>query len=185
MAKRSRTLRNPLAGNGLIASRARAALKRTATEFGEVVSSDQVSVTVRTADGTPLRLSYALGNYIFSRVYNLEITVRIPDTIRAGLSLSFKNRSAPQLVVKKSVDRGLEDLNQAVESHLAAVDLLATRTGGSAGSRAVTLTPMGGAFVWVLIPPIFKATAFPPGEPEQILDLVRALRTYTPRAIAA
>jgi len=63
-------------------------------------------------------------------------------------------------------------LNAVAGPHLAKIDMLKS----TLADRMLTLTPMGGSYVWVLIPPVFKATAFPPGEPDRILELIRAIR---------
>ncbi|WP_125099841.1 hypothetical protein [Leucobacter chromiireducens] len=177
---------HPLAGSGPIVDRARAALRRTAAEFGEIVRSEQTSVTVRTDDGIEVTLSYDGGNFIFSRVYNLTLTTTLPadSDVPTGLALSHRERSGPRLV--RTADRGgapdprLAALHEAVGAQLGAVDLISAAVAGPRSARRLTLTPMGGSYVWVLIPPVFKATAFPAGEPERLLDIVRALRTWSP-----
>ena len=61
-----------------------------------------------------------------------------------------------------------------------AVDLVSARVSGPRATRTLTLTPLGGSYVWVLIPPVFKATAFPAGEPERLLEIARTLRDWSP-----
>ncbi|WP_440313010.1 hypothetical protein [Leucobacter chromiireducens] len=184
-----RRRRHPLAGAGPIVDRARAALVRTAAEFGEVVRKDQTSVTVRTGDGIEVTLSYDGGNFIFSRVYNLTLTASLPaaSDVPTGLVLSHRERSGPRFV--RGADRGaaratkdpqLAALNTNVSARLRAVDLLSGTVAGPRSARRLTLTPMGGSYVWVLIPPVFKATAFPAGEPERLLDIIRELRSWSP-----
>lgn len=187
-----RSRRHPLTGNGPIVDRARAALTRTAAQFGEVTGKDQTSVTARTPDGITLTFSYDPGNYVFSRVYNLSITATLPATSAAParIELSHRDRRGPRFVGARSGGPSAESLvgiNGALGARLRSIDLISARIEGSgsradsgSGSRTVTLTPMGGSYVWVLIPPVFKATAFPAGEPERIVDLVRALRDWAP-----
>lgn len=181
--------RDPLAGDGPIVNRARAALKHTAAQFGKVIDADQTSVTVRTVDGISLTLRYDGGNYIFSRVYNLKVTVRLPDssTVPAGLELSHRDKFGPKFV--RRTDRAgsspnLDAMNAIVTPHLRNIDLVSAETSvtGSRSDRVLSLVPMGGAFVWVLIPPVFKATAFPSGEIERILCLIRTLSCWAPVA---
>ena len=70
----------------------------------------------------------------------------------------------------------LKRLNEAAGPHLGGIDLHSSTITTKNGKRTLTVTPLGGSYVWVLIPPVFKATAFPPGEPGRILDLIRAIR---------
>lgn len=189
-----RSRRHPLTGNGPIVDRARAALARTAAQFGEVTGTDQTFATARTHDGITLTFSYDPGNYVFSRVYNLTITATLPATSAAParIELSHRDRRGPRFVGVRGTGPSTESLvgiNGALGERLRSIDLVSARIEGSgsradsgAGSRTVTLTPMGGSYVWVLIPPVFKATAFPAGEPERIVDLVRALRDWAPVA---
>jgi hypothetical protein len=195
----ARVRKHPLAGSGLIVDRARAALLRTATEFGDVVASDQTTVTARTPDGFDVTLSYEGGNFVFSRVYNLTLSVALPaeSDVPTGLKLSHRARTGPQFVRAgsgASVSAGqpgaggalaarLAALHGSVGDRLRSVDLVAATVSGPRTSRTLTLTPMGGSYVWVLIPPVFKATAFPAGEPERLLDIVRALRTWSPLSV--
>lgn len=208
----ARMRKHPLAGSGPIADRARAALLRTANEFGEVVANDQTSVTARTQDGFDVTLSYEGGNFVFSRVYNLTLSVTLPpeSDVPTGLKLSHRARSGPQFVRVSSgpggaglpgarpADAGssgggpsgggalaarLAALHRSVGDRLRDVDLVAATVSGPRTSRTLTLTPMGGSYVWVLIPPVFKATAFPAGEPERLLDILRALRTWSPLSV--
>ncbi len=176
--------RHALAGHGPIVDRARSALRRVAAQFGEITGSTQTDVEVRTTDGIVLRLSYDPGNYVFSRVYNLTITAVLPsDTpIPAGLRLSHRARTGAAYVPSRSSDvaaPGVEALNRVLRSHLAGIDLHSSTTAMSRGRKTITLSPLGGSFVWVLIPPVFKATAFPPGEPGRILDLIRDVSGLT------
>lgn len=199
-ALRRRGRRDPLAGDGPIASRARTGLRRVAAQFGEIVADDRTSVTVRTADGVPLRLGYTLGDYVFSRVYNLTVTARVPDAVPAGLELSHRGRGGARFVARSAarnsaaqnsaVQHGpapaeLERLAAVAGSHLDGIDLVSARTSGADGARTATFTPLGGSFVWVLIPPVFQTTAFPPGEPDRIAALVRELRAFGSPAAAA
>lgn len=204
----ARMRKHPLAGSGPIADRARAALLRTANEFGEVVANDQTSVTARTQDGFDVTLSYEGGNFVFSRVYNLTLSVTLPpeSDVPTGLKLSHRARSGPQFVRVGSGAGGaglpgarpadarpsgsgdalaarLAALHRSVGDRLRDVDLVAATVSGPRSSRTLTLTPMGGSYVWVLIPPVFKATAFPAGEPERLLDILRALRTWSPLSV--
>lgn len=178
-----RARRHALEGQGLIVNRARAALGRVATQFGEVTRVDHTSVEVRTADGMSLTLSYDPGNYVFSRVYNLTVTATLPaeSAVPGDIVLTHRGRGGSRYARKGAsgpADRRIDALNAAVSGHLAKIDLLKSETAGPAGARKVTLTPMGGSYVWVLIPPVFKATAFPAGEPERIIDLIRALGAW-------
>ena len=181
----SRPRRHPLAGHGPIVDRARAALARTAAEFGEVVRREQTSVTARTSDGTEVTLSYDGGNFVFSRVYNLTVEIALPEAsdVPTGLTLSHRERSGPRFVrsgSRSSADPRLDALHAAVGAQLRAVDLVSARVSGPRATRTLTLTPLGGSYVWVLIPPVFKATAFPAGEPERLLEIARTLRDWSP-----
>lgn len=173
--------RHALSGNGPIVDRARAALHAVAAQFGTVLGSTQTEVAVRTSDGIPLTFSYDPGNYVFSRVYNLTITTALPagSDLPAGLRLTHRPRHGAEYVAARAVTvdaARLRALNDIARTHLSGIDLSSSTITTRAGRRMLTLTPLGGSFVWVLIPPVFKATAFPPGEPARILDLIRAVR---------
>ncbi|MFT4232552.1 MAG: hypothetical protein QM606_07245 [Leucobacter sp.] len=178
---RARQRRHPLAGNGPIVDRARRALRRTAEQFGEVRRSDQTTVEVRTPDGIDLVLSYDPGNFIFSRVYAFTVSTRLPaSTAPSGVRLVHRGEQRGGVFVAERGTtpsaRSLAQLNAAVAPHLPRIDMVRAKIADEAGGRTLTLSPMGGAFVWVLIPPVFKATAFPQDEPKRILDLIRAVR---------
>ena len=192
--------KHALAGHGPIVDRARQALRHVAGQFGEVTASTDTSVEVRTEDGIELTLSYDPGNYIFSRVYNLTISVDLPtgSPVPAGLELSHRDRAGAKYVAAGSgsgsrsapgsgsvAPGALRRLNEAAAAHLNGIDLHSSRTSVRNGRRSLTLTPLGGSFVWVLIPPVFKATAFPKGEPARILDLIRAIRGLAPATASA
>ncbi|MFV0254381.1 MAG: hypothetical protein ACK5H2_13725 [Beutenbergiaceae bacterium] len=171
--------RHPLDGDGVIVTRARAALRRVAGQFGEVTGVSRTSVEVGTDDGLALTLSYDRGNYVFSRVYNLSISMAM-DTVSAipgDVGLSSRARSGPRYTSKSTGD--LQALNAVAADHLRGIDVLRSQITRSATSTVMSLTPMGGSFVWVLIPPVFKATAFPPGEPDRIVQLFRAVDAWT------
>lgn len=183
-----RPRKHPLAGEGPIVDRARRALRFTAEQFGEVLRADRTTVEVYTDDGIDLVLSYDPGNFIFSRVYAFTVSTVLPDAVAVpgGVKLSHRGTPrggafVPERGAAPSASRDLERLNAAASPHLARVDMVHAGISGSA-RRTLTLSPMGGAFVWVLIPPVFKATAFPPGEPARILDLIRAVRALAPAA---
>ncbi|QIM16282.1 hypothetical protein G7067_07350 [Leucobacter insecticola] len=178
--------RHPLAGDGPIVDRARRALRSTAEHFGSVQGTDRTTVTVRTKDGIEIVFSYDPGNYVFSRVYACTISTVLPDTtdVPATVSLTHRGTQRGGRFVAGRVSAhsecAVDRLNRATASHLAGIDLVraSIATTKNSGKR-LTLSPMGGSFVWVLIPPVFKATAFPPGEPERILELIRAVRGLT------
>lgn len=184
-AKRKRVRRNALSGNGPIVDRARVALKYTAAQFGEVTATDQTSVSVRTADGLDLTLQYDGGNFVFSRVYNLTISARLPISSKVpnDIELSHRDRRGPAFVRtghRSQVTPSIGALNASVRDQLGAIDLVSANVSGAAAQRTLTLTPMGGSYVWVLIPPVFKATAFPPGEVDRMLQLMRSLHDWAP-----
>lgn len=170
--------RHALAGQGPIVDRARHALRHVAAQFGAITGSTQTSVSVRTHDGIDLTLSYDSGNYIFSRVYNLTIAVDLPagSTVPAAATLSHRERSGPRYVGAGGDSQGMHRLNESAAGHLRRIDLHSSTITTRSEVRVLTVTPLGGSFVWVLIPPVFKATAFPQGETERILGLVRAIR---------
>ncbi|QYM75830.1 hypothetical protein [Leucobacter luti] len=177
--------KHPLAGNGPIVDRARQALRFTAEQFGEVTGADQTTVSVRTADGLDLALSYEPGNYVFSRVYALTVSTQLPASTAIPRGVKLVHRG-PQRGGTFVADRGsLPDsravarLNAITAEHLGTIDMVRASI-AQTGQRTLTLSPMGGAYVWVMIPPVFKATAFPPGEPERILALIRAVRELDP-----
>lgn len=188
MKRPAKERRDPLAKDGPIANRARGALRTVAAQFGEVTSADATTVTVRTTDTLSLTLGYDLGNYVFSRVYNLTIAADLPDSaLPSGLTLSHRGPSGTRYVAAGGAHTGraLSDLNAAVREQLGRIDLLSSSITGPSGSRTLTLTPLGGSYVWVLIPPVFKATAFPAGEPARLLDLVRTIRALTPHHVSS
>lgn len=181
-----RERKHPLAGEGPIVDRARRALRFTAEQFGTVLRADRTTVEVRTDAGIDLVLSYDPGNFIFSRVYAFTVSTRLPESALAPSGVKLSHRGTPRggaFIPDRGAtaqpSRDLDRLNDAASPHLARIDLVHARI---SGSRTLTLSPMGGAFVWVLIPPVFKATAFPPGEPARILDLIRAIRAQAPAA---
>lgn len=189
-----RAKRHALAGEGPIVNRARAALRHVAEQFGTITETDPTTVSVRTPDGIPLVLSYDPGNYVFSRVYNLTITAPLPEDspIPAGISLSHRERGGARYVRSagapasggRAASGRLAQLNEALRDHVDGIDLLTSRVSDGGTGRSLTITPMGGSYVWVLIPPVFKATAFPAGEPQRILSLIREFRTWRPREAA-
>lgn len=187
---RTKVRRDALAGEGLIVNRARAALKHTAAGFGTITTSDHTSVTVRTHDGIQLKLSYNPGNYIFSRVYNLRISTVLPDGSQApgNIELSFREKGSAKFLPKKQGSQPrpaagprLNALNARISAQLSKIDLLESSVEG----RTLTLVPMGGSYVWVLIPPVFKATAFPAGEVDRLLDLIRSFRELQDAKVSA
>lgn len=173
-----RTRKHALAGNGLIVDRARRALRHVAEQFGEVGRITQTTVEVRTHDGIDLTLSYNPGNYVFSRVYNLTVTAALPEASAApsAVELTFKGGEAHYIRKDGGDSAALGRLNRVARPHLSKIDMHSSSIGKERGVRRITVVPLGGAYVWVLIPPVFKATAFPPGEPDRILDLIRAVR---------
>ncbi|RBP62959.1 hypothetical protein DFO66_11263 [Brevibacterium sanguinis] len=180
--------RNTLDGDGPIVERARQALALVAGQFGEITDRGRARMRVATADDTELVFEYESGNYIFSRVYNLRITTNLPagSAVPAGIEVSYRGKDGPGFVTTSTgastsaMDpTALADLNSIVRDHLRGIDLLSAQVVAEAGRRVLHLTPMGGSFVWVLIPPVFKATAFPPGEVDRILSLVRAFHEFT------
>lgn len=173
--------RHALSGNGPIVDRARAALHAVAAQFGTVRSSTQTEVEVRTSDGIPITFSYDPGNYVFSRVYNLTIKTVLPggSNLPGGVKLSHRLRSGAEYVPARALPADaakVRMLNTIARPHLSGIDLSSSTITTRAGRRVLTITPLGGSYVWVLIPPVFKATAFPPGEPARIIDLIRAIR---------
>lgn len=198
--KPKRARRDPLAGEGVIVNRARAALKMTAQQFGTVIDTDQTSVTVRTAGGLRLTLRYDGGNYIFSRVYNLRVSMMLPaDTlVPAELEISHRGKAGIRYVrsrssaakpgefqAEASTSPAINDLNQRLQPLLRGIDVVSGLVQGPRNQRDFSLVPMGGSYVWVLIPPVFKATAFPVGEPERIIDLFQAAHDWVPSGAAA
>ena len=179
-----RPRKHALAGDGPIVGRARAALRRAAEQFGRIESVDRTQAVVRTDDGIRLTLSYDPGNYIFSRVYNLTVAAELPETsaVPAGIEVTHRGRDGARFVARgeRATSPRLTALNTAVRDRLSAVDLVSARVTAAHGVRSVTVTPLGGSFVWVLLPPVFHATAFPTGEPSRILDLIRSLRDWRP-----
>lgn len=180
--KRPRPPKHPLAGEGPIVNRARRALQHTAGAFGIVSEISQTEVTVITPDGLTLTLSYDPGNYVFSRVYGFTISASVPADSVAPEGVKLSHRGVPRggtFVAARGAspsERALAALNVVAETHLATTDLVrASITGSRSTGRTLTLSPMGGAFVWVLIPPVFKATAFPEGEPARLVELVKAV----------
>ena len=196
--KPKRARRDPLAREGVIVNRARAALKFTAQQFGTLIDSDQTSVTVRTEDGLRLKLGYDGGNYIFSRVYNLRVSATLPAgtpvpadleiTHRGKAGIRFSRRSATVGTSGASAETAspaVNELNRRVQPLLREIDIVSGRVSGPKHKREISLVPMGGSFVWVLIPPVFKATAFPAGEPGRIIELLKSLHDWCPSGAAA
>lgn len=174
--------KHALAGNGLIIARARRALHQVAEQFGELQSATQTDVKVRTHDGIDLTLSYNPGNYVFSRVYNLTVTAALPDSSAApsAIKLSFKGKDGVHYVRKDGSAGGpaLQQLNETLRTQMSKIDLYSSDISKTNGVRRITVVPLGGSYVWVLIPPVFKATTFPQGEPDRIVDLIRAVRSF-------
>ena len=172
--------KHALAGNGPIVDRARAALGRVALQFGSVIGTTHTSVTVRTGDGIVLSLSYDPGNFVFSRVYNLTVSTVLPAGSGApsGVRVSHKDRSGARYVKQDAgaSTAAVDRLNLAVRPHIDGIDVHSSAITAKGGERTFSVTPLGGSYVWVLIPPVFKATALPPGEPDRILALIRAVR---------
>ena len=187
MIRQRKERRHALAGDGPIVGRARAALRRVAEQFGEVTSTDRTTVTVRTPEGLVLELSYDPGNYVFSRVYNLTIRAALPASSRVpgGITVSHRDRGGPRFEGAQAGSRTLDALNREFGAQLGGIDLLRGEVAGAGNDRSVTLTPLGGSFVWVLLPPVFHATAFPAGEPQRIRTLIAALADWEPREAAA
>ncbi|MEU3848063.1 hypothetical protein AB0E44_13890 [Micrococcus terreus] len=154
-------------------------------EFGSIVSTTQTTVDVLTADGMSLTLSFDPGDYIFSRVYNLTITTELrPEVALPEVKLSHRRSGGSQFVpIEGEHSAGVEMLNLVAAPHIAQIDIHSPQIQRDENGYRFTVTPLGGAFVWVLIPPVFKATAFPPGEPERILDLIRAVSGIRPATI--
>lgn len=172
----------PLEKDGPIVTRARASLQRVAAEFGKIKAKNNSQVTVLTEDGITLRLSYEYGNYLFSRVYNLAISVDLPqDTpIPAGLRLSHRGGGRPTFrSVSGTGTSTAERLVERVGDDLARIDLANAQTRAHQNGVRMTLTPLGGAFVWVLLPPVFKTIAFPAGEIDRINHVLSVATTFS------
>ena len=182
-----KTRKHALAGNGPIVDRARAALRRVAEQFGEVSTATQTSVDVRTGDGLELSLSYDPGNYVFSRVYNLTISVALAATSTApvGVKVSHRGPGGARYVNSggEAASEAIVRLNEVACPHIKGIDLHSSTIAAVDSELVLTVTPLGGSYVWVLIPPVYKATSFPEGEPERILDLIRAIRGLGTEAI--
>lgn len=178
----SRARVSPLTKEGPIVDRARSALKTTAAKFGAISSVTRTSVTVQGPEGYLLEMSYDLGNFLFSRVYNLTITSVLPVDSRVpdGLQLNFKDRAGPRYVHRNDrvADPAIDELNASLGSLLQEIDLAGSAVESDNGTKRLTLSPLGGSFVWVLIPPVFTPTAFPAGEPERILELITTMRSF-------
>lgn len=178
---RARSRKHALDGHGPIVDRARHALRHVATQFGEVVRTDDTTVRARTSDGIELTLSYAPGNYVFSRVYNLTVEAELPPEagFPSGIAISHAQHSGPTFTQGKGFRSGrvsLAQLNSACTAQLNTIDVLQASITARGTARVLSITPMGGSYVWVLIPPVFKATTFPQGEPERILQFIRSVR---------
>jgi hypothetical protein len=183
MRRRLRTgAPSPLEKDGPIVSRARASLLRVATEFGQVTAKNGSQVTVRTDNGLTLRLSYEYGNYLFSRVYNLAVSVDLPkgSPIPSGLRLSHRKAEGPRFRSASAEGTAAAvQLERSIGKELAEIDLASATTHTSEGTVRLTLTPLGGAFVWVLLPPVFKTIAFPAGEIERIESVLSIASAMT------
>lgn len=181
---RTKRRKHPLSGHGPIVDRARQALRFVAAQFGDVQKISQTNVTVRTHDDIEVTLSYAPGNYIFSRVYNLTVAVALPASSAAptDVKLSHWERGGVRYrsVAGGEPSRAVRQLNEKAEPLIAGIDLHASTITTEKGVRTLTVTPLGGSYVWVLIPPVFKSTTFPAGEPDRILALIRAIRDLEP-----
>src|SRR5690606_33239892 len=152
--------RDALEGEGPIVNRARSALKNTAAQFGTVTSFDRKTVTVLTARRLTLAFSYTSGNYLFSRVYHLIISVGLPPQTRVPteIELSFNGKGAPEFHPKRktrslrpTAGPRLNALNAQISAQLREIDLIQSEVTG----RTLNVVPLGGSFVWVLIPPVF------------------------------
>jgi hypothetical protein len=167
---------HPLSKSGPINNRARKNLTAVAAQFGEVIETNASSVRVKTRDHKLLTLSYEQGNFIFSRVYNLTIRYDLPEdsSTPSDIFLKFSGKQ-PHFVQKADRKADLSRLNAAVAEMLQTVDLHSAYVRERHGHKELTVVPLGGAFVWVLIPPVFKNIAFPQGEPKRLMRLVDRL----------
>lgn len=180
MTTLSRSASPAMRKGGPIADRARVALRTVAEQFGRVEQMTKTAVSVDTGEGFNLNLHYELGNFLFSRVYNLQITSALPDTVSFSrdLSLSYRGSVSPRFIGKASAvhEEETAKLNDVVRPLLSSIDLASANVDTVGGASKLTLSPLGGSFVWVLIPPIFKVTAFPTGEPARIINLITTIR---------
>ncbi|WP_291280255.1 hypothetical protein [Galactobacter sp.] len=169
--------KNPLESDGPVVNRARASLFSVAKLLGRVRKQGTTSVVVTTDHGLDLTLNYAHNNYLLSRVYNLEISLDLPlDGLPPGLKLSYAGGQGPRFGGTSELSRrAAGQLNDVIADDFRGIDILNARTTRHEGGVRLTLTPMGGAFVWVLLPPVFKTIAFPPGEIGRIQDLFRRI----------
>lgn len=167
----------------------------------EVGSGLSVDVTAAGGDwGDALRLSYGKGDFIFSRVYDLTIsgTVQRPSRALCGpaagdgdsrvalpLELSF-TRHGSRLVPSTgaasadsaaAAGRSAQRINRRLQPLLREVDLKSLSiTDASDGRCRIDLVPLGGAYVWILVPPVSMTVRFPPGEPARLLHIMSTIR---------
>lgn len=182
--------RNPLVGRGPIVDRARLGLGRVAEQFGTVTHKNLTHVKVKTDDGMDLTMTFEPGNYIFSRVYNLVVQARLPiaPELPTRMVLSHKTDNGPRFLAKSAsstsvsseTSAALKQFNDYLRPHFDSVDLLRSEILVRGDVATITVTPIGGAYVWVFIPPIFHVTAFPEGEPGRIRKLISAIGRWRP-----
>lgn len=175
--------KHALAGSGPIVDRARAGLRRVSEQFGEPTRTTDTAVEVTTAEGLDLILSYQPGNYLFSRVYNLTISTVLPTAspVPTDIKVSFRGPNSPRFIPGSGFSQGpeLDRLNEVVSPQLAEIDLVSSAVVAKGSGNVLSVTPMGGSFVWILIPPVFKATAFPAGETDRIIRLCHTFKSFT------
>lgn len=179
--------KNALAGRGPIVDRARQGLYKIAGQFGTITKKTDTQAFVTTDDGLDLVLAYDMGNYLFSRVYNLTITANVPVDrgLPHNLVLSHKSKEGPFLepakgagMITETSQRNLDAFNKDLLVRLKSIDLLKLDISIKDDASRITVIPIGGSFVWVFIPPIFQPTSFPQGEQKRIIELVRAISSW-------
>lgn len=163
---------------GFIDSRAALALPTIAMEFGTVLSHDGLEVRVKPHAGSldVITLRLTQGNFIWSRVYDLEIEY---SSSGRGRNLDVKFTKGKAIIHPRKNASSTEQLHastaqSALSPLMDAVDLksMTMRTDGA--TRTTKITPLGGAYLWILLPPISYWVRFPQGEPARLLSLLEA-----------
>lgn len=178
-----RPKRHALTGNGPIVHRARLALRDVAPLFGEVRETDDTAVVVTTPAGARVTLTYLPGNYVFSRVYNLDVSIELPEEspIPVGVKLVHRGRGGSVFAGgtgDAAAERAAAALTRSTARAIASIDTLTAQVDADGEARRFHLTPLGGSFVWVFIPPIGTWTRFPEGEPARIVALLERIAGF-------
>lgn len=183
---------------GPLHRRARRSLLEVASQFGTVFdehtdaqdseTNTDLAVMVHVTRGRrhgPITLSYGKADYLFSRVYDLKVIgygewggpptpLRVKFS-RDGGHFEVGPRVPPEHAARARTMAATLERNFA--ANLASVDLKSVEiVNAGDGQFKVELVPLGGAYVWLLVPPVSYSVRFPDGEQGRLLELMRGIR---------